>query len=1205
MEYRFHDFTLNIARRELWRGDHLIAEPKVFQVLRYLLEHRDRVIPKDELLEQCWPGTFVSESALTRCLNRLRRALAGNYGARQMIKTLHRQGYRFTAEVTVLAHEPVAGTVNAECATAVPHALMPSSTSLLAPIDTVAEPTPRQSIFDASAATTQPSPPAERRQLTVIFCDVVDSTTLAGQLDPEEFREVILRYQVTCAKVIQRYEGHIAQYLGDGLLVYFGYPQAHEDDAQRAVHAGLDILTAIEKLCHQLRQDYRIHLAVRIGIHSGLVVIGEMGGGPQHGPLASGVTPNLTAKIQGRTESNTVVISASTHHLVHGYFACRSLGAHALPGVSAPLPLYQVLHASGAQGRLDVATSKGLTPFIGRDREVNTLLTCWQQVRNGSGHAVVLSGEAGIGKSRLLQALTTHLAQEPHTLLESRCSTYHRQSPWYPIIGLLRHVLDWDQCMTSEDKIRVLERWTKQVRLDPMETVPLFAALLGLSLPQDKYPRPALSPQQQRQTILQALLTYVMTLAEQQPLLLIVEDLHWCDPTTLEWLAYLIDQGPVVPLLLCVTCRPSFEPPWGWRAHMTPLIVDHLPVDQTANMVHQLTAGKSLPPAVLDYLVTTTNGVPLFVEEMTRMLLDSGLLYEVNGQYECTASLTTLTIPNTLQDLLMARLDWLGASKRTVQLGAVVGRQFPYALLQAVSPLDAETLQQDLERLVKAELLYQRGLPPHATYIFKHALIQEVAYQALLKRTRQHHHAQIAQTLTERLHDLVEVQPELVAHHYTEAGLSKEAIPYWQRAGQRAIERSALVEVVAHLTRGLAVLSTLPDTPERARQELTLLTTLGPTLIATKGHTSAEVEQVYIRARVLCEEVGDDSQRFLVLNGLRRLYYMRGQIQQSQECGEQLLAVAKRLEHPAQLMEAHLALAQLLGLQGQLRSARAQYEQCLACYDPIRHRETPELYPRDTAVAAHVNFGQLLSLLGYPKQAREWLAQAITLAQELAHPFSQAFSLVFAAEIHLRYGENQRALEQVDAGLELCAEHRFALFTALGTLFRGMALIEQGQRHAGMQLMREGLKALRTMQTERVLINALVRMGQACLELGYVEEGLTHVTEALMFVEKTGTRDREAELYRLKGELLLVQSVPNAHQAALCFQRALDIAHRQHAKSLELRATTSLARLWQHQGRREEAHTLLAPVYNWFTEGFDTTDLREAHTLLTELSSRC
>ena len=610
---------------------------------------------------------------------------------------------------------------------------------------------------------------AERRQLTVMFCDLADSTALASQLDPEDLREVVRAYQQTCAEVIQRFDGYIAQYLGDGLLVYFGYPQAHEDDALRAVHAGLEIVEAMRVLNARLEEVRGIRLAVRLGIHTGQVVVGEMGGGARHEQLALGETPNLAARLQSLAALDTVVISAATLHLVQGYMECQELGIHTVKGVTSPVSVYRVLRSSVAQGRLDAVSVRGLTPFVGRGSEMALLLERWVQVKEGTGHVVLLSGEAGIGKSRLVQVLKDHALGEAHTRLECRCSPYHQNSALYPLIDLLHRTLGWQEHEGSAERLEKLEHALGQYRLPLDATVPLLAALLSLPLPDGRYPTLTLTPQRQKQKTLEAILTMVLELTERQPVLFIVEDLHWIDPSTLEFLGLLIDQGPTVRLLTLLTYRPSFQPPWMGRAHITPFTLTRLPAAQVEAMVARLTSGKPLPAEVLHHVVTKTDGVPLFVEELTKMLLESGLLTEADDRYMLAGPLPSLAIPATLHDSLMARLDRLAAVKVVAQLGATLGRQFSYGLLQAVSPMDESTLQHALQQLVDAELLYRRGVPPQATYLFKHALIQDAAYESLLKSTRQQYHLRTAQAVAERFPDLVETQPELLAHHYTEA----------------------------------------------------------------------------------------------------------------------------------------------------------------------------------------------------------------------------------------------------------------------------------------------------------------------------------------------------------------------------------------------------------------------------------------------------
>jgi class 3 adenylate cyclase len=679
--------------------------------------------------------------------------------------------------------------------------LQPSSQADYPPQDTSPRITPRPQ-------------EAERRQLTVLFCDLADSTRLAGQLDPEDLREVVLAYQGTCVEVLQRFDGHVAQYLGDGLLVYFGYPQAHEDDAQRAVRTGLGILDAMGAQNTRLEQPQGVRLAVRIGIHTGPVVVGTMGSGGRHEQLALGETPNLAARLQSLAAPDTVAISATTHRLVQGYFRCDDLGSPSLKGVEAPMRVYRVVEESAAQSRLDVAGASGLTPLVGREHEVGLLRERWAQSRDGLGQVVLLSGEAGIGKSRLVRVLTERVADEGALWLTLRCSPYHTNSAFYPVIEHLQRLLQWHRNETPEARLATLEQALQTVGLPLAEVIPLLAALLSLPVPEHYLPL-VLSPQRQKQKTLEALVAWLLAETARQPVLAVWEDLHWADPSTLELLELLLDHVPTARLLLVLTSRPEFRPSWAPRSYVTQLTLTRLSRHQSEEMVVRVTGGKPVPAEVLAQVVAKTDGIPLFVEELVKTILEAGLVQEDAGRYVLTGPLPPLAIPATLQDALMARLDRLAVVKEMAQLGAVLGREFAYELLQAVAPLDEATLQQALARLVEAELLYQRGLPPQATYVFKHALIQDAAYQSLLKSTRQQFHQRIAQVLAQRFPETVETQPELLAHHYTEAGLIAQALPYWQQAGQHALGRSAYVEALSHLHKGLEVLRVLPDTMER------------------------------------------------------------------------------------------------------------------------------------------------------------------------------------------------------------------------------------------------------------------------------------------------------------------------------------------------------------------------------------------------------
>ena len=1054
-----------------------------------------------------------------------------------------------------------------------------------------------------AAVQAPPVPDAERRQLTVLFCDLVDSTTLASQLDPEDLREVVRAYQEACAKVIARFEGHIAQYLGDGLLVYFGYPLAHEDDAQRAVRAGLGMVEALGQLNTRLAQERSVHLAVRLGIHTGLVVVGEVGGGTRQEQLALGETPNLAARLQGLAAPNTLVISAATLPLLGGFFACQSLGTPPFKGLAQPLEVYQVLYESMARSRLEVTAGTGLTTLVGREQEVGLLLERWAQVKDGFGQVVLLSGEAGIGKSRLVQVLKEHVAAEPQAwLTPCQCSPYYQNTALYPMIDVLERVtLRFERQESAPQKLSKLEGFVVQYGLPLAEAVPLFAALLSLPLAAEYAPL-TMSPEQQKQQTLHALLTILLRIAAQQPVLFVMEDLHWVDPSTLEFLSLLVDQGPTARILALLTFRPDFSPPWTGRSHLTQVTLPRLPRRQAAEMTGRVAHSKALPPEVVEQLVAKTDGVPLFVEELTKMVLESGLLQERETRYELTGPLTPLAIPTTLRDSLMARLDRLAAVKGLAQLGATLGREFAYELLQAVSPWDEGTLQRGLHQLVEAEFLYQQGLPPQATYLFKHALIQEAAYQSLLRSTRQRHHQRIAQVLEARFPESCETQPELLAHHYTEAGLMAQAIPYWQRAGQRAIERSANLEAIGHLTRGLEVLTTLLDTPDRTRQELDLQTALGPALRAIQGWSSPEAEHAYTRARELCQQVGETPHLFPVLFGLWTSSIVRPEFQTARELGEQLLSLGQDTSDPTLLPQAHWVLGFTLFFMGAFAPARAHLEQVMALYDPQQHRSHTLLYGQDPRATSLYYAAWALWYLGYPDQALQRGQQAVALAQELSHPMSLAFALEGVAEIHQFRREARLTQERAEALMTLSTEQRFAFWLVSATVLRGWALAEQGQGEEGIAQLRQGLATWQAMGEALYQPRFRALLAEAYGKVEQTEAGLAVLAEVLAEVHKNGLCYCEAELYRLKGELLQQQAAGRGGEAEACFRQGLDVARRQQAKSLELRAAISLSRLWQHQGKPDAAHHLLAEIYGWFTEGFSTADLQEAKALLEELS---
>jgi predicted ATPase len=962
------------------------------------------------------------------------------------------------------------------------------------------------------------------------------------------------------------------------------------------------MVEALSQLNTQLAPEHGVQLAVRLGIHTGLVVVGEVGSGSRQEQLALGETPNVAARLQGLATPNTLVVSAATLPLLGGFFACQALGVQVVKGLAQPLEVYQVLHESTARSRLEAAGSMGLTPLVGREQEVGLLLERWGQVKDGHGQVVLLSGEAGIGKSRLVQALQEHVASEPQAwLTPCQCSPYHQNSALYPWIELLeRVVLQFERVETPQQKLSKLEGFLAQHGLTLAEAVPLFATLLSLSLPADYAPL-SLSPEQQKQKTLQGLLTILLRIAAQQPVLFVMEDLHWVDPSTLELLSLLVDQGPTARILALLTFRPDFSPPWTGRAHCTQVTLHRLTRPQVTEMIRQVAHGKTLPAEVVEQIVARTDGVPLFVEELTKMVLESSLLQEREERYELSGPLPPLAIPTTLHDSLMARLDRLGPVKAMAQLGATLGREFSYALLQAVSPWDEVTLQRGLQQLVETEFLYQRGVLPQATYRFKHALIQDVAYQSLLRSTRQQYHQRIAQVVEAQFGETVATQPELLAHHYTEAGLHQRALPHWQRAGQRAVQRSAHVEAISHLTKGLEVLTVLPETPERARQELDVQTMLSIALIAAKGWGAPEVEKAQARARELCQQMEETPQRFAVLWGLCGFYVTRGALQTARVLGEQLMDLAQRLHDPALLPPTYFMVGGIFLFLGELTAARTCLEQGIVLYDLQRHQAYAVMHGVDPGVVCLCHAAFTLWLLGYPDQALQRGHETLALAQELGHPYSLAFGLTWETMLHQVRGEAATAQERTETLITLCTEQVVPYWLAGGIVLQGWVLAAHGQLEEGIAQMGQGLAAWQVTGAEILLPYHLTLLAEMHGRKGQVEEGLRVLTEALSLVEQHEERWWEAESHRLTGELLLQQAVPDVPQVETCFQQALAIARRQQAKSLELRAAMSLSRLWQQQGKRKEAYDLLAPIYGWFTEGFDTADLQKAGALLAVL----
>jgi class 3 adenylate cyclase/predicted ATPase len=1037
---------------------------------------------------------------------------------------------------------------------------------------------------------------AERRQLTVIFCDLVGSTSLATRLDPEDLREVIGAYHRAVAEIVAGFDGFVAKYMGDGVLIYFGYPRAHEDDAERAIRAGLGLVDAVGRLDVKL-----VSLQTRVGIATGLVVVGDLiGEGSAQEQLVVGETPNLAARLQALAAPDTVVIAAGTRRLVGDLFEYRDLGAVEVKGIAGPVPAWEVLRPSAVESRFEALHATALTPLVGREEEIDLLLRRWARAKAADGQVVLVSGEPGIGKSRLTAALLERLRDEPHSRLRSFCSAHHRDSTLYPFIAQLERTAGFERNDPSEAKLNKLEALLAQSGEVGAETVGLFADLLGLA-GGGRYPALPQDPQRRREMTLAALLGQLEALARRRPVLMIFEDAHWADSTSLELLDRAIESAARLPVLLVITFRPEFQAPWIGQAHVSSLSLSRLAQRETSALVSEITAGKALPPEILDRIVERTDGIPLFVEELTKSLLEGGLLREEADGYALTGPLPPLAIPSSLQDSLMARLDRLAPVKEVAQIGAVLGREFPYELLAAVARRADAQLRNALDQLTEAGLVFRRGTPPRATFMFKHALVQEAAYSTLLRSQRQELHARIGKVLEDRFPETAETEPEILAHHFTQAGLSDVAVEYWRKAGERALQRSANAEASAHLTNAISLIASLPAGSERDRRELTLQMALGSATRAIKGHGAAETLRVYSRARDLLDEGIPVKEQVAVLYGLWTVNVVRCEYLPGLVVAQQSLTLAARGQDPEASAFANRMMGLTLWATGQFALAAPYLEQTVALYAPGTGNTTDLRYSQDHAVWALSLLACALWPLGYPDKAAAAAAKSLSWAREIQHAMTTGFALSFGSVLSGFIGTDLKRCETIsDEALTYCLERDLRAYIPWARFYHGLTLVRRGEHRQGLELMRAGMAAAEKINMKMHWPAHLGHLASAHESAGEIETGLGLLCEAIQAVEETDERVFEAELHRLRGDLLLQSQ--RRSEAESEFTKALEISRKQQAKSWELRAATSLARLHRDQGRRAEARDLLAPVYAWFTEGFDTRDLVEAKALLAELT---
>jgi class 3 adenylate cyclase/predicted ATPase len=1034
---------------------------------------------------------------------------------------------------------------------------------------------------------------AERRQLTVMFCDLVGSTGLSARLDPEDLREVIAAYHRAVAEVVRGFDGFVAKYMGDGVLAYFGYPRAHEDDAERAIRAGLGVVDAVGRL-----DSKSAALQARIGIATGLVVVGDLiGEGSAQEQSVVGETPNLAARLQSLAEPNAVVIAASTRRLVGDLFEYRDLGTVEVKGIDAPVPAWQVLHPSGVESRFEALRGTALSPLVGRDEEIDLLLRRWARAKAADGQVVLVSGEPGIGKSRLTAALVERLHEEPHIRLRYFCSPYRQDSALFPFIDQLGRAAEFARDDRPAAKLEKLESLLTRAA-PPPEDVALLADLLSLPA-SERRPLPDLSPPRKKQRTLEALLHQLEGLAHQQPVMMIFEDAHWIDPTSRELLDLTVEHLRTLPVLLLVTFRPEFQPPWTGLSQVTVLALNRLDRRDRSTLVAQI-SGKAMPSDVVDQIVERTDGVPLFVEELTKTILESGLLRAEADRYVLDRALPPLAIPITLHDSLMARLDRLDSVKRVAQIGAAIGREFPYTLLRTVSGLYEDELQTALGRLVASELVVQRGTPPDAVYSFKHALIQDAAHSSLLRAARQQLHARIAEALEAHSPETVDSQPEILAQHYAEAGLVEKSVAYWGKAGRRSTARSAMPEAAAQFQEALNQLALLPDTAERQRQELEFCSSLAAALFAVKGTAAPETGQAYARAHKLCERLGFPSEFLNILMGQSRYHAYRGELDLALRLSEEVLGLSRQRNESTGVIAGLLSSGNNLMYSGDFASSRLRFEEALVLDQTVVLRDPDFHYFGTHPVNSQGYLGTDLFILGYPDQALALNNAAIAGARRLGRQNFFATALAVDARLLSLVGDNATLAERADQLVALATERGFAQWRAQGIIYCGWAKVKNGEMAEGTALLCAGTAAYRSAGSELFVPHYLDLRASACEIAGQIEEALSLLDDALQRVEWTGERWLEAELNRHKGQLLRRQGHTDA--AEELYYKTLRVAGAQEAKLWELRAAASLARLRRDQGRRAEARDLLAPVYDWFTEGFDTPDLRDARTLLEELA---
>ena len=1163
MFYAFGEYSLDSSRRELRCGVEAVAvEPQAFDLLLYLIQNRHRVVSKDDLIASVWKGRIVSESTLSSQITMVRHAV-GDDGDRQLlIGTLARKGFRFVGEVQEYQEQ---------------------SKDRLADQGERAVP---QS--DARNAPTASAERPERRQLTVMICNVAASNIRPSRQDPEELMEITARYHACVRRAVAPFDGFIGKALGDEVIVYFGYPRAHEDDAERAVRAGLAVIEAVARPKTRERGAQE----VRVAVATGLAVVGNLNPDVSTDAAAVGEALTLAAGLLTRCKPSSLVIPAATRRLIGDLFTYRGLGPPAGKSASDTAAAWQVVGESAIASRFEALRSER-TKLIGREEELEILKRRWSQIKGGEGRVVLIYGEPGIGKSRLVVALQESLKDEPHKRLHFYCSPHRIQTALYPAISQLEHAAGFISADTDTTKLRKLESLLAMSSQDLSGDSELFAEFLSITIP-GRTPSLSVSPQRRKELILDRLVGQLIGLAASEPVLMVFEDAHWVDPTTRELLDMVVERARNLPVLLIITYRPEFNPPWLGQSHVTALTLNRLDRRANAAMIRLVAKGKEFSPELMEQIVARTDGVPLFIEEMTKSVLESSVLRKENGKYAPTEPLPILAIPATLHASLVARLDRLPSLRTVVQAGGALGREFTYAQLRAVCDLSDSELERSLAQLVTSELVHHRGVIPHALYRFKHALVQDAAYETMLKSQRVQMHARIVEVYEREFPELPSRNPDVLAYHCTEAGLDEKAIEYWLRSTRMTLDRSAGTEALAQVEKAKALLPKIADRARRQQLEGRVHVALGDTLIMTQGFASPDVATTLSHARQLLDELAYPIESLHALGGLCNYHLIRSEAPKGLKLAEPFLQ-----RTPDRFSIAvHLMVGTALLHIGKFKDAQFHLENALSLYDDDASR------PIAFVAGFHVRSFTLIWLsltylyLGKLKQATETMTSAVVDARSRLHPFTLVSALLASARFCLHTGDLQGAITATEEGLAIATEQRSPYHISRARILQAVNVVESGQSMNGIELMDQAL-----IEHRKTGANFQSSFNMSYLALAFAKAGdftrsLEIASQAIDEVERTEERWWEAEAHRMRGEILVMASSAHSDDAVACFQNALTTARHQNAKFWELRAACGLAGLWNSGDREAEARELLSPICGEFTDGISLPDLNNAKRLL-------